>query len=198
MGLAEYLWRAKQPYNVSVAAETAACAALSNPQYLEVSSERSSTVEQYCICVLRSLQSSLLFACLCPRTLNYAFMSWLTSQFFGLHFLLCLMRVVPLGHQTDRARRSCVREEAAHGAIGVGRLALFEALPQPCQLHPLFSSPALGCTHCQGKLLENSVRNSVQGILLPVKRWGSLPFCLAEWIVHQLLLFLRFLRCSVA
>lgn len=31
----EYLWRAKQPYNVSVAAETAACAALSNPAYLE-------------------------------------------------------------------------------------------------------------------------------------------------------------------
>lgn len=31
----EYLWRAKQPYNVSVAAETAACAALSNPGYLE-------------------------------------------------------------------------------------------------------------------------------------------------------------------
>ncbi len=31
----EYLWRAKQPYNVSVAAETAACAALSNPGYLD-------------------------------------------------------------------------------------------------------------------------------------------------------------------
>ena len=33
----EYLWRAKQPYNVSVAAEVAACAALQNPIYLEVS-----------------------------------------------------------------------------------------------------------------------------------------------------------------
>eukprot|EP00239_Pterosperma_sp_CCMP1384_P003514 CAMPEP_0197850944 /NCGR_PEP_ID=MMETSP1438-20131217/16829_1 /TAXON_ID=1461541 /ORGANISM="Pterosperma sp., Strain CCMP1384" /LENGTH=367 /DNA_ID=CAMNT_0043464369 /DNA_START=293 /DNA_END=1396 /DNA_ORIENTATION=- len=33
-GLLEYLWRAKQPYNVSVAAEVAACAALSNPEYL--------------------------------------------------------------------------------------------------------------------------------------------------------------------
>ncbi|XP_021748339.1 histidinol-phosphate aminotransferase, chloroplastic-like isoform X2 [Chenopodium quinoa] len=31
----EYLWRAKQPYNVSVAAEIAACAALENPTYLE-------------------------------------------------------------------------------------------------------------------------------------------------------------------
>ncbi|KAF3332767.1 histidinol-phosphate aminotransferase [Carex littledalei] len=31
----EYLWRAKQPYNVSVAAEIAACAALQNPTYLE-------------------------------------------------------------------------------------------------------------------------------------------------------------------
>ena len=35
LGIVEYLWRAKQPYNVSVAAETAACAALSNPAYLE-------------------------------------------------------------------------------------------------------------------------------------------------------------------
>ncbi|KAJ4808912.1 Histidinol-phosphate aminotransferase [Rhynchospora pubera] len=33
--LIEYLWRAKQPYNVSVAAEIAACAALQNPTYLE-------------------------------------------------------------------------------------------------------------------------------------------------------------------
>lgn len=33
----KYLWRAKQPYNVSVAAEIAACAALQNPTYLEVS-----------------------------------------------------------------------------------------------------------------------------------------------------------------
>ncbi|CAA2934369.1 histidinol-phosphate aminotransferase, chloroplastic-like [Olea europaea subsp. europaea] len=31
----EYLWRAKQPYNVSVAAEISACAALTNPVYLE-------------------------------------------------------------------------------------------------------------------------------------------------------------------
>jgi histidinol-phosphate aminotransferase len=34
-GMIDYLWRAKQPYNVSVAAETAACAALTNPQYLQ-------------------------------------------------------------------------------------------------------------------------------------------------------------------
>lgn len=34
LDLIEYLWRAKQPYNVSVAAEVAACAALSNPEYL--------------------------------------------------------------------------------------------------------------------------------------------------------------------
>ena len=34
--LIEYLWRAKQPYNVGVAAETAACAALDNPGYLQV------------------------------------------------------------------------------------------------------------------------------------------------------------------
>ncbi len=35
-GMIDYLWRAKQPYNVSVAAETAACAALTNLQYLQV------------------------------------------------------------------------------------------------------------------------------------------------------------------
>ncbi len=34
-GIIEYLWRAKQPYNVSVASETAARAALSNPGYLD-------------------------------------------------------------------------------------------------------------------------------------------------------------------
>jgi histidinol-phosphate aminotransferase len=34
-GIIEYMWRAKQPYNVSVAAEVAACAALSNPEYLK-------------------------------------------------------------------------------------------------------------------------------------------------------------------
>lgn len=36
LSIIEYLWRAKQPYNVSVAAEVAACAALQNPTYLEV------------------------------------------------------------------------------------------------------------------------------------------------------------------
>lgn len=35
MSIIEYIWRAKQPYNVSVAAEVAACAALQNPTYLE-------------------------------------------------------------------------------------------------------------------------------------------------------------------
>ncbi|KAL1806811.1 hypothetical protein ACET3Z_029879 [Daucus carota] len=35
LSIIEYLWRAKQPYNVSVAAEVSACAALSNPTYLE-------------------------------------------------------------------------------------------------------------------------------------------------------------------
>ncbi|KAL2233589.1 UNVERIFIED_CONTAM: Histidinol-phosphate aminotransferase, chloroplastic [Sesamum indicum] len=35
LSIIEYLWRAKQPYNVSVAAELAACAALQNPDYLE-------------------------------------------------------------------------------------------------------------------------------------------------------------------
>nr|XP_010940036.1 histidinol-phosphate aminotransferase, chloroplastic [Elaeis guineensis] len=35
LSIIEYLWRAKQPYNVSVAAEVAACAALQNPGYLE-------------------------------------------------------------------------------------------------------------------------------------------------------------------
>jgi histidinol-phosphate aminotransferase len=34
-GIVEFMWRAKQPYNVSVAAEVAALAALSNPQYLK-------------------------------------------------------------------------------------------------------------------------------------------------------------------
>mmetsp|Transcript_31565 Transcript_31565/g.102867 ORF Transcript_31565/g.102867 Transcript_31565/m.102867 type:complete len:417 (-) Transcript_31565:637-1887(-) len=37
--LIEFLWRAKQPYNVSVAAEVAACAALSNPEYLSTVKE---------------------------------------------------------------------------------------------------------------------------------------------------------------
>jgi len=37
LSIIEYLWRAKQPYNVSVAAEVSACAALQNPTYLEVS-----------------------------------------------------------------------------------------------------------------------------------------------------------------
>lgn len=36
LGMIEYLWRAKQPYNVSVASEVAACAALSNMTYLQV------------------------------------------------------------------------------------------------------------------------------------------------------------------
>ncbi|KAH7366436.1 hypothetical protein KP509_18G077900 [Ceratopteris richardii] len=35
LGIIQYLWRAKQPYNVSVAAEVAACAALKNSDYLE-------------------------------------------------------------------------------------------------------------------------------------------------------------------
>lgn len=35
LSIIEYLWRAKQPYNVSVAAEVSACAALTNPAYLE-------------------------------------------------------------------------------------------------------------------------------------------------------------------
>ncbi|KAL3631084.1 hypothetical protein CASFOL_024068 [Castilleja foliolosa] len=35
LSMIKYLWRAKQPYNVSVAAEIAACAALENPAYLE-------------------------------------------------------------------------------------------------------------------------------------------------------------------
>ncbi|KAF8750161.1 hypothetical protein HU200_012411 [Digitaria exilis] len=38
LSIIEYLWRAKQPYNVSVAAEVSACAALQNPTYLEVTS----------------------------------------------------------------------------------------------------------------------------------------------------------------
>ncbi len=36
LDLVSYLWRAKQPYNVSVAAEVAACAALSNAEYMTV------------------------------------------------------------------------------------------------------------------------------------------------------------------
>lgn len=33
--LMDYLWRVKQPYNVSIVAELAACAALDNPKYLQ-------------------------------------------------------------------------------------------------------------------------------------------------------------------
>ena len=36
LGMIDYIWRAKQPYNVSVASETAAVAALSNLPYIEV------------------------------------------------------------------------------------------------------------------------------------------------------------------
>jgi len=36
LGMITYIWRAKQPYNVSVASETAACAALTNKAYLQV------------------------------------------------------------------------------------------------------------------------------------------------------------------
>ncbi len=36
LGMIDYLWRAKQPYNVSAASEIAACAALSNMAYLQV------------------------------------------------------------------------------------------------------------------------------------------------------------------
>lgn len=39
LSIIKYLWRAKQPYNVSVAAEIAACAALQNPKYLEMVKE---------------------------------------------------------------------------------------------------------------------------------------------------------------
>ncbi|KAH9297500.1 hypothetical protein KI387_029182 [Taxus chinensis] len=35
LSIVGYFWRAKQPYNVSVAAEVAACAALKNPTYLQ-------------------------------------------------------------------------------------------------------------------------------------------------------------------
>ena len=38
LSIIEFLWRAKQPYNVSAAAEISACAALQNPTYLEVNS----------------------------------------------------------------------------------------------------------------------------------------------------------------
>ncbi len=34
LDMVQYIWRAKQPYNVSVAAEVAACAALTNMDYL--------------------------------------------------------------------------------------------------------------------------------------------------------------------
>lgn len=36
LDIISYIWRAKQPYNVSVASETAACAALTNREYLQV------------------------------------------------------------------------------------------------------------------------------------------------------------------
>ncbi|TQD77715.1 hypothetical protein C1H46_036739 [Malus baccata] len=39
LNIIEYLWRAKQPYNVSVTAEVSACAALQNPTYLETVKE---------------------------------------------------------------------------------------------------------------------------------------------------------------
>ncbi|KAF8667554.1 hypothetical protein HU200_052755 [Digitaria exilis] len=38
LSIIEYVWRAKQPYNISVAAEVSACATLQNPAYLEVTS----------------------------------------------------------------------------------------------------------------------------------------------------------------
>lgn len=35
-GLIDYIWRAKQPYNVAVTGEIAACAALTNKDYIMV------------------------------------------------------------------------------------------------------------------------------------------------------------------
>ena len=38
LGIVEYMWRIKQPYNVSVAAEIAALAAINDSEYYEVRS----------------------------------------------------------------------------------------------------------------------------------------------------------------
>lgn len=51
LGIIDYLWRAKQPYNVSVAAEVAACAALDNTAYLEVILFKRRTVGGFCLLV---------------------------------------------------------------------------------------------------------------------------------------------------
>lgn len=40
LNMIAYIWKAKQPYNVSVASETAACAALTNKAYLQVPAAR--------------------------------------------------------------------------------------------------------------------------------------------------------------
>ncbi|GAX79337.1 hypothetical protein CEUSTIGMA_g6778.t1 [Chlamydomonas eustigma] len=52
LAMVEYIWRAKQPYNVSVAAEVAACAALTNMDYL-------STVRNALVCERERLMSKL-------------------------------------------------------------------------------------------------------------------------------------------
>ena len=58
LSIVEYLWRAKQPYNVSAASEVAACAALTNMPYLEVSHDLELTCDHAATTLLsRSKQS---------------------------------------------------------------------------------------------------------------------------------------------
>ena len=63
-GLIDFIWRAKQPYNVSVASETAACAALTDSAYMQVSacvSESASLqyAKQHSGCLLSAANSIL-------------------------------------------------------------------------------------------------------------------------------------------
>ena len=50
LGMIDFLWRAKQPYNVSVASEVAACAALGNMTYLQVCSAYTTPYLVACTC----------------------------------------------------------------------------------------------------------------------------------------------------
>lgn len=74
LGMIDFLWRAKQPYNVSAASEIAACAALSNMAYLLVSSAQATPHQKYvdfCL-VQRSYSMAELLLLHCA--------SWITAR----------------------------------------------------------------------------------------------------------------------
>lgn len=73
LGMISYLWRAKQPYNVSVASELAACAALSNMTYLQVR------------CPLALLPATLLTCCMAKVHRSFSWEEPISPVMSALH-----------------------------------------------------------------------------------------------------------------